>query len=43
MNSQGSTVEKNTHEQRVQMQTICLQTELSGEICLSDVTTHKGH
>lgn len=44
MNFQGSTFEKNTHAQRVQMQRILFKNEeLGGEICPSDVLMHKGH
>ena len=44
MNFQGTTLEKNTHAQILQMQRILLTNEeLGGEICLSDVIMHKGH
>lgn len=44
MNFQGTTFEKNTHAQRLQMQRILLTNEeLGGEICSSDVIMHKGH
>ena len=44
MNFQGSTFEKNTHAQRVQMQRILLKNEeLGGKIYASDVIMHKGH
>ena len=37
MNFQSSKVEKNTHEQKVQMQKFCSQTRLAGEIYSFDV------
>ena len=43
MNSLGSTGEKNTHARRVQMGRILLTNGQGGEMCLSDVITHKGH
>ena len=43
MNSQGSTVEKNTHAKRVKCEEFCLQTRLGGEIWSSDVIMHEGH
>ena len=45
INSQGSTVEKNSQAQIVQMRRICFQPRLGGlggEICSSDVITHEG-
>ena len=43
MNFQSSKVEKNTHEQKVQMQKFCSQTRLVGEIYSSDVIMHRGY
>ena len=43
MNFQSSKVEKNTHEQKVQMQKFCSQTRFAGEIYLFDVIIHRGY